>query len=111
MTISFDDFMKVEMHVGTIIAAEDFPQARKPAYKLTIDFGEKLGIKRSSAQITVLYDKDELVNRQIIAVTNFPPRQIANFFSEVLVLGSVDTEGVVTLLQPERSVKNGDKIA
>ena len=111
MTITFDDFMKVEMHVGTIIAAEDFPQARKPAYKLTIDFGEKLGIKRSSAQITVLYNKEDLVNRQIIAVTNFPPRQIANFFSEVLVLGSVDTEGVVTLLQPERGVKNGDKIS
>ncbi len=111
MTITFDDFMKVEMHVGTIIAAEDFPQARKPAYKLTIDFGEKLGIKRSSAQITVLYKKEDLVDRQIIAVTNFPPRQIANFFSEVLVLGSVDTEGVVTLLQPERGVKNGDKIS
>jgi tRNA-binding protein len=111
MTITFDDFMKVEMHVGTIIAAEDFPQARKPAYKLTIDFGEKLGIKRSSAQITVLYQKENLVGCQIIAVTNFPPRQIANFFSEVLVLGSVDTEGVVTLLQPERGVKNGDKIS
>ncbi len=111
MTITFDDFMKVEMHVGTIIAAEDFPQARKPAYKLTIDFGEKLRIKRSSAQITVLYKKEDLVDRQIIAVTNFPPRQIANFFSEVLVLGSVDTEGVVTLLQPERGVKNGDKIS
>jgi tRNA-binding protein len=111
MTITFDDFMKVEMHVGTIIAAEDFLKARKPAYQLTIDFGEKLGIKRSSAQITVLYQKENLVGRQIIAVTNFPPRQIANFFSEVLVLGSVDTEGVVTLLEPERGVKNGDKIA
>lgn len=110
MTITFDDFMKVEMHVGTIIAAEDFPQARKPAYKLTIDFGEKLGIKRSSAQITVLYKKEDLVDRQIIAVTNFPPRQIANFFSEVLVLGSVDTEGVVTLIQVDQKVQNGLRI-
>jgi tRNA-binding protein len=110
-TISFDDFLKVEMHVGTILAAVDFPKARKPAYQLTIDFGEKLGIKKSSAQITVHYTKEELIGRQIIAVTNFPTRQIANFFSEVLVLGSVDTEGVVTLLTPERGVKNGEKIA
>ncbi len=108
--INYDDFHKVEMHVGTVIAAEDFPQARKPAYKLTIDFGEILGIKRSSAQITVLYTKEDLMGRQVIAVTNFPPRQIANFFSEVLVLGSVDTEGVVTLLQPERNVENGTRI-
>jgi tRNA-binding protein len=108
--IHYDDFHKVEMHVGTVIAAEDFPQARKPAYKLTIDFGETLGIKRSSAQITVLYPKEDLIGRQVIAVTNFPPRQIANFFSEVLVLGSVDTEGVVTLLQPERNVENGTRI-
>lgn len=110
MMISFDDFLKVEMHVGTIIMAEDFPQARKPAYKLTIDFGEAMGIKKSSAQVTVLYTKEELIGKQIIAVTNFPPRQIANFFSEVLVLGSVDTEGIVTLLQPERGVQNGDRI-
>jgi tRNA-binding protein len=110
MFINFDDFLKVEMHVGTIIAAVDFPQARKPAYQLTIDFGEKIGIKRSSAQITILYQKEDLVGRQIIAVTNFPPRQIANFFSEVLVLGSVDTEGVVTLLQVEKRVENGLRI-
>jgi tRNA-binding protein len=110
-TISFDDFMKVEMHIGTIIAAVDFPKARKPAYQLTIDFGEKMGIKKSSAQITVLYTKEDLIGRQIIAVTNFPPRQIANFFSEVLVLGSVDTEGVVTLLTPERGVENGVRVA
>lgn len=108
--IHYEDFHKVEMHVGTVIAAEDFPEARKPAYKLTIDFGETLGIKRSSAQITVLYTKEDLIGRQVIAVTNFPPRQIANFFSEVLVLGSVDTEGVVTLLQPERNVENGMRI-
>ena len=110
LPISFDDFMKVEMHVGTIIAAVDFPKAWKPAYQLTIDFGESIGIKRSSAQITVLYAKEDLIGRQIIAVTNFPPRQIATFFSEVLVLGSVDTEGVVTLLAPERGVENGLRI-
>jgi tRNA-binding protein len=110
-TISFDDFMKVEMHIGTIIAAVDFPKARKPAYQLTIDFGEKMGIKKSSAQITVLYTKEDLIGRQIIAVTNFPPRQIANFFSEVLVLGSYDTEGVVTLLTPEQGVENGVRVA
>ena len=110
MTISFDDFMQVEMHVGTIIAAEDFSKARKPAYQLTIDFGERLGIKRSSAQITVLYKKEDLIGRQIMAVTNFPPRQIATFFSEVLVLGSVDTEGVVTLLTPTGKVENGLRI-
>ena len=108
--IDFKQFMAVEMHVGTIVAAVDFPKARKPAYQLTIDFGEKIGIKRSSAQITVLYTKEDLIGRQIIAVTNFPPRQIATFFSEVLVLGSVDTEGVVTLLTPERGVENGLRI-
>jgi tRNA-binding protein len=108
--ITFDDFLKVEMHVGTIIAAVDFPKARKPAYQLTLDFGEAIGIKRSSAQITVLYTKEALIGRQIIAVTNFPPRQIATFFSEVLVLGSVDSDGVVTLLAPERGVENGLRI-
>jgi tRNA-binding protein len=111
MTINYDDFHKVEMHVGTIIAVEDFPEARKPAFKLTIDFGEVIGIKRSSAQITVLYTKETLLDRQIIAVTNFPKKQIGKFFSEVLVLGSLDTEGVVTLLQPERKTENGFRIA
>ena len=111
MTINYDDFHNVEIHVGTIIAVEDFPEARKPAFKLTIDFGETLGIKRSSAQITVLYSKESLMGRQIIAVTNFPKKQIGKFFSEVLVLGSVDTEGVVTLLQPEQNVENGLRIA
>ena len=111
MTITYDDFHKVEMHVGTIIAAEDFPEARKPAFKLTIDFGETIGVKRTSAQITVLYTKETLLGRQVIAVTNFPKKQIGKFFSEVLVLGSVDTEGVVTLLQPEKNVANGLRIA
>lgn len=109
--ISYDDFHKVEMHVGTIIAVEDFPEARKPAFKLTIDFGEHMGVKRSSAQITVLYTKESLLGRQIIAVTNFPKKQIGKFFSEVLVLGSVDTEGVVTLLQPQLNVENGLRIS
>jgi tRNA-binding protein len=111
MPISFDDFLKVEMHVGTVIAADDFPNARKLAYQLTIDFGEKLGIRISSAQITVLYKKEDLIGKQIIAVTNFPKKQIANFFSECLVLGSVDTEGGVTLLQPEREVENGLRVS
>lgn len=111
MIISFDDFVKVDMHVGTIIAVDDFPKAKKPAYQLTIDFGEVIGIKKSSAQITTLYIKEDLIGKQVIAVTNFPPRQIANFFSEVLVLGSVNTEGVVTLLQPERAVQNGERIS
>ena len=109
--INYDDFHKVEMHVGTVIAVDDFPEARKPAFKLTIDFGETLGIKRTSAQITVLYTKETLLGRQVIAVTNFPKKQIGKFFSEVLVLGSVDTEGVVTLLQPEQNVANGLRIA
>ena len=109
--INYDDFHKVEMHVGTVVAVDDFPEARKPAFKLTIDFGETMGIKRTSAQITVLYTKETLLGRQVIAVTNFPKKQIGKFFSEVLVLGSVDTEGVVTLLQPEQNVANGLRIA
>ena len=108
--VDFEHFLQVEMHVGTIIAIDDFPKAKKPSFQLTIDFGDVIGIKRSSAQITTLYTKDSLLNRQIIAVTNFPKRQIANFFSEVLVLGSVDAEGVVTLLQTERQVANGLRI-
>ena len=110
MSISFDDFLKVEMHVGTILDVQDFPKARKPSYQLTINFGETIGIKRSSAQIVKLYSKEKLIGQQVIAVTNFPPRQIANFFSEVLVLGSVAEDGTVTLLQPERAEKNGTRI-
>ena len=109
--ITWADFEKINICSGTIIEAVDFKNARKPSYQLTIDFGETLGIKRSSAQITVLYKKEDLIGRQVIAVTNFPPRQIANFFSEVLVLGSVDTEGVVTLLKPDVPVENGLRIA
>lgn len=108
--IHFEDFMKVDMRVGTIVDAQDFPKAKKPAYQLTIDFGAELGIKKSSAQITVRYDKTDLIGRQVIAVVNFPPRQIANFFSEVLVLGGVGDDGLVTLLQPTHPVENGQRI-
>ncbi len=97
------------MRVGTIVAAEPFPKARKPAYQLTIDFGP-LGIRRSSAQITTLYEAEALVGRQVVAVVNFPPKQIATFMSECLVLGSVADNGTVTLLQPERPVENGLRI-
>ncbi len=107
--ISWNDFEKVDMRVGTILQADDFPNARKPAYKLTIDFGG-LGIKRSSAQITKFYTPDELVGRQVIAVVNFPPKQIANFISECLVLGIYTEDKEVVLLQPERTVSNGMKI-
>ena len=110
MDLTWHEFERVEMRTGTIIAAEDFAKARKPAYQLTIDFGNEIGIRQSSAQITVLYDKADLIGRQIIAVVNFPKKQIANFFSECLVIGSVDAEGVVTLLQPERKVENGLRI-
>ncbi|MBD2751771.1 tRNA-binding protein [Spirosoma validum] len=108
--ITWADFEKVEIRTGTITAAEAFPQARKPAYKLTIDFGE-LGIKRTSAQLTKLYQLDQLVGKQVVAVVNFPPKQIATFMSECLVLGAVADDGTVTLLQTERLTQNGLRIA
>jgi tRNA-binding protein len=108
--ISWSDFEKVDIRTGTIVAAEPFPQARKPAYKLTIDFGE-LGTKRTSAQLTTLYDASELVGKQVVAVVNFPPKQIATFMSECLILGAVAGDGTVTLLQTERSTENGLRIA
>ena len=108
--ISFDDFLKVDIRVGKIIRVEDFPEARKPAYKLIIDFGE-LRIKRSSAQITKTYSKEELVGRQVVAVVNFPSKQIANFVSEVLVLGAITKKGDVILLKPDKEVGLGDRIA
>jgi tRNA-binding protein len=108
-TIQWEDFEKIDMRVGTIVEAKDFPQARRPAYQLTIDFGA-MGLKRSSAQLTDLYDLQQLVGRQVIAVVNFPPKQIANFFSECLVLGVYTDKKEVVLLQPERTVANGWKI-
>ena len=104
----FKNFEELDIRVGTVVDVKDFEKARKPAYQLWIDFG-KLGIKKSSAQITTLYQKEELIGKQIIAVVNFPPRQIANFFSEVLVLGVYNQAGVV-LLKPDRKVENGEKI-
>ena len=107
--ITFEDFTKVDLRVGTIIEVSDFPEARNPSYQLTIDFGD-LGIKKSSAQITTLYSKDELLNRQIIAVVNFPKKQIAKFMSECLVLGAVEGKDVM-LLNPEQPVKNGTQVS
>jgi len=107
--ISWDDFEKIDIRTGTILEVADFPGAKKPAWQLTIDFGE-LGIKRSSAQITALYTKDELAGKQVIAVVNFPVKQIANFFSECLVLGVYNENKDVVLLQPSMQVKNGSKI-
>lgn len=107
--ISWNDFEKIDIRSGTILEVNDFPGARKPAYQLRIDFGE-LGIKRSSAQITTLYKKEDLIGRQVIAVVNFPVKQIANFFSECLVLGVYNENNDVVLLQPSLPVKNGSKI-
>jgi len=110
MVISGEDFFKVDIHVGRIISVEDFPKAKKPAFKLTIDFGSELGIKRSSAQITELYTQQDLLNKVILAVTNFPPKQIADFISEVLVLGVVTEKGVV-LLSIAQEVPLGSKVS
>ena len=106
---SFDDFMKLDIRVGTIVTAQPFLKARKSAYQLTVDFGEELGIKKSSAQITDHYTPEDLIGKQVLAVVNFPPRQIADFMSEVLVLGTY-SEGGVILITPDKKVKNGDKL-
>ena len=108
-TITIEDFTKVDLRVGTIIEVNDFPDACNPAYQLTIDFGE-LGVKKSSAQITTLYKKDELLNRQIVAVVNFPKKQIGKFMSDCLVLGAVNDKDVI-LLNPESHVKNGSPVS
>ncbi len=108
--ITFEDFLKVDIRIGTIIEINDFPKAKKPAYQLKIDFGV-LGIKKSSAQITNLYTKEELLNKQISAIVNFKPRQIANFMSEVLVIGVYNVEGNVVLLKPSKEIKNGEQVS
>ncbi len=110
MEISWSDFEKIDLRVGTIIEAKEFPQAKKAAYQLTIDFGD-LGVKKSSAQITDLYSIEDLLGMQVTAVVNFPPKQIANFFSECLVLGAADGEGKVTLLSPNKKSSDGLKIS
>lgn len=108
--LTWEEFEKTEMRVGTILEANDFPDARKPAYQLTIDFGAEIGIRKSSAQITKRYEKEDLVGRQIVAVVNFPRKQIGKFMSECLVLGAVGEEGDVILLAPDFKVENGLRI-
>lgn len=109
-TIEYSEFEKVALRVGTIVDVEDFPEARVPAYKLTIDFGEEIGVKRSSSQITEYYKKEELVGKQIIAVVNFKPKQVGNFMSEVLTTGVYDEVGKVVLVSPDRFLPNGSKL-
>ena len=108
--IAFDDFLRVDVRAGTIITVEDFPEARKPAYKLRIDFGPEVGERKSSAQLTANYDKEALTGRQVAAVVNFPPRQIGPFMSEVLVLGFPDENSEVTLIVPDKTVPNGGRL-
>lgn len=108
--ITFDDFLKVDIRVGTVTDVQDFPEARRPAYKLWIDFGPEVGIKKASAQITELYTPETLLGRQVAAVVNFPPRQIGPFMSEVLTLGFPDDDGKVVLIQPSQPVPNGGRL-
>jgi tRNA-binding protein len=108
--ITFDDFLKVDIRIGTIVAAEPFPEARKPAFKLKIDFGPAIGVRKSSAQIVDRYTLDQLPGRQVAAVVNFPPRQIGKYMSEVLTLGFADEAGAVILFAPDRAVPNGSRL-
>ena len=109
-TIGFDDFLRVDIRIGTIVAAEPFPEARKPSIRMTIDFGPAVGVKRSSAQIAALYTIEELVGRQVAGVVNFPPRQIGKFMSQVLTLGFADEAGNVVLFKPDKPVPNGSRL-
>lgn len=108
--ITWDDFEQIELRIGTIVAAEPFPEARTPAYRLRVDFGPRIGMKRSSAQLTTLYRPEDLVGRQVLAVVNFPPKRIAGFLSEVLVTGVRRRDGAVVLVAPDRPVDNGLKL-
>ena len=108
--ISFDDFMAVDVRVGMVVKAEPYPEARKPAIKIWVDFGDELGVKKTSAQVTVHYTPEGLIGRQVMAVVNFPPRQIGKFMSEVLVLGYPDADGAIVLATPDKDVPNGRRM-
>ncbi len=111
MTISFDDFLKVDVRVGTIVDVQEFPEARKPAFKLWVDFGADLGTRKTSAQITKYYTPEVLMGRQVVAVVNFPPKQVGKFMSEILVLGFPDPDGEVVLVVPDQVVPNGGRLS
>lgn len=110
MTISFEDFLKVDIRAGTVVDAQDFPEARRPAYKLWVDCGPELGIKKTSAQVTVHYTKEQLIGRRVAAVVNFPPKQVGKFMSEILVLGFPDENEAVVLIAPDKDVANGARL-
>jgi tRNA-binding protein len=110
MTIEFDDFLKVDVRVGTVVQAEPYPEARKPAFKMEIDFGPEIGLKKTSAQVTVHYTPETLIGRQVAAVVNFPPKQIGKVRSEVLVLGFPDADGAVVLISPDLAVPDGGRL-